>query len=156
MTKKREILRHLNMDLRKEVIMEELFINRQDWIRGDQRYGMFSALLRASDQKMCCLGFYLRSCGIEEMADYSSPGHLHSNYTDEQRASNPIPEWLLQSASNFTFDRNESQDGRNNTLDCQRLMDINDSPDPELTEEQREKEIKELFLLHGVKVTFVD
>lgn len=139
--------------------MKELLINRKDWIRGKQGYGISSALLRASDQKMCCLGFYLRSCGIEDITDLSSPGQLYGTYTKEQEASSLIPDWLLEPALGFapTSSTDTPTSGKINTTDCNRLMDINDSHDPSfLTEEQRETEIKELFLLHGVKVTFVN
>lgn len=40
----------------------KLEIDRSQWLRGEG--AARSYLLRRADQKMCCLGFYLRSCGL--------------------------------------------------------------------------------------------
>jgi hypothetical protein len=64
-------------------------IDRAKWLHGEGEISSF--LLRASDGKQCCLGFYLESCGIprDKLENRASPGNI-TFFGGVQ-----IPEWLL-------------------------------------------------------------
>ncbi len=115
--------------------MKRLIINRSTWYRGQG--GDFSKLLKQDDGKMCCLGFYLKSVGIEEDAllDQADPSSILDYETEGK-----IPEWLLSGKDNSRL-----------TLD---LVGAND--DQRTTEADREMVVKKLFAQAGVKVVFED
>jgi hypothetical protein len=64
-------------------------IDRAKWLHGEGESSSF--LLRASDSKQCCLGFYLESCGIprDKLENRASPGNIAF------LGGVQLPEWLL-------------------------------------------------------------
>lgn len=130
--------------------MEELEIKRSKWIRGVSHVEkVYSYLLRSSDGKMCCLGFYLRSCGLsaEDIRGVSSPQQANGNTMNYPKDNPKIPKWLLG-------EKPTPGDYRNNSEAGKKLMDINDATS--LGEIEREEEIKKRFAEHGVNITFID
>ena len=113
-----------------------LVIDRGRWLRGEGPKDSF--LKRQRDGKMCCLGFEALRRGYteEDIMGASGPwadivgweGLLEKNLG---RLTTPFP-----------------------TQTCQQMMLVND--DRYLPEEQREQQLKELFLKVGVQVEFVD
>lgn len=57
--------------------METLTIKRSKWLRGEANSG----LLRAYDNKMCCLGFLGLSCGFDEgeLEDRDLPSSINTD-----------------------------------------------------------------------------
>lgn len=107
----------------------KLVIDRSRWLRNVTQTDELSYLIRPSDNKMCCLGFYGCALGLNPnmMRGYVSP------------ASQPLlvwPDWLVE-----PFNENSE--------DATQLMKINDT----LADEQQ---IIEIFARHGVEVTFTD
>ena len=113
----------------------KLKINRKRWFRG--KGSEESKLLRAEDRKMCCLGFYLRACGVSVrgLTDETLPSDMLEDVPKKAR-------WLLKKTNEFE-----------NSSDCQYLIDQNDTE--ELNELTREKRIAARFQKHGVDVEFV-
>lgn len=105
-------------------------INRGEWLRGS----LNSLLLCEGSKKMCCLGIYLKSCGIEDsvLAGAGSP-------IDIFKAA-PLPRWLI------------SENKEWNSRLVSSLIDAND--DEHASEAQREERIIELFAKEGITVTF--
>jgi hypothetical protein len=114
--------------------IKQLVIDRQKWLKGESPDQ--SKLLRESDRKMCCLGFYLLSCGkVEaELLDIGEPMNLPEIPEEAQ--------WLLK------------EDARCNSSTCIHLMQINDSK--YTTEQQRELGIRDLFRSQNIEVTFIN
>ena len=112
-------------------------IERHRWLRGEG--GADSELLRESDGKMCCLGFYALALGSDEndIAGIGDP--------ETAPSCSAWPEWLLQ-------DRGE--DGLMHTDDAISLIKIND--EQTIGDAHREQRIASIFASHGVEVTFVD
>ena len=131
--------------------MEKFVISRETWLRGES--DSESALLRESDCKMCCLGFYLKDKGLtdDEIRGVACPSDV--------RVDKTLPEWLLK--------KNPSGKTVDSDL-CASLMEINDfqfdddSPEYISTEGiftddvGREEVLKKLFAKAGVEVEFVD
>ncbi len=119
----------------------KLVINRSMWLRGAS--DGVSSLLRRSDNKMCCLGFYAKACGMSDgnIASYSTPDDLPSPLRAHFKSISP-----------WTF-KNEGACNSIATLD---LIDANDSTSYGLTEHCREDRIAKIFADHGVEVEFVD
>jgi hypothetical protein len=128
---------------------KEVIIDRKNWIRGE---GMScSKLLRISDQKRCCLGFYLSHLGVsdEEMLDVGQPCGLPPS--TKEKYGNAIS-WLF-----------EDHDGAV-SLDNQSMVHYNDKPvgsiagaeEILMTEWYREEKLTELFARNGVSVRFVN
>lgn len=113
--------------------MEKLVIDRSRWLRGEG--GDYSKLLRSGDNKMCCLGFYLRNLGYsdENIEDLCTPNSVLTATTVS---------WLLKDGGVYNSD------------DSCELMKVNDTK--AVTPQEREDRVKELFLKNGVEVTFVD
>jgi hypothetical protein len=113
--------------------VKKLVIDRAKWLRGkDDSY-----LLRPTDGKMCCLGFYAESCGFS-LDDLSGKTYPSALVTDSQ-----IPEamrWLVT-------------DEYEDTTTCMSLARIND--DAGLNEPIREKRVAEEFAINGIEVEFV-
>lgn len=114
-----------------------LTIVRSKWLHGEG--GLRSELLRESDGKMCCLGFYGIACGIdaEDLLGVAEPESA-DEHDDDTDYRHDWPHWL------FEFG------------DCGALIGRNDSSDPEYSDAQREADIARLFAKHGVTVVFVD
>lgn len=113
----------------------KLTIDRTKWLRGEG--GEESFLLRGSDKKMCCLGFYGLACGISEnmLLNNRNPYALKKAGVEFPQHS----EWLFQNLPS----------GGYVSTDCGRLMEINDSL-------ANEWEISEIFARNGVEVEFIN
>jgi hypothetical protein len=112
--------------------VRELVIDRKRWLRGEDED---SRLLRPSDKKMCCLGFYLCDLGVS--ADDVSGLHA------------PCEVGTLPSEGAWLLDVTNP---RHNGHDCVELMETNDTE--AIKESYREKKIASIFAKHDVKVTF--
>jgi len=114
----------------------KLVIDRSKWLRGEG--DMQSRLIRPSDGKMCCLGFYGLALGVsrDAMLDRSTPAQAMRKGGDQ------FPPWT------------EAVQGLDEVNVCARLMSENDTV--ELSAAERERRITELFALRGVEVVFVD
>jgi hypothetical protein len=119
--------------------MSKLRIDRKTWLRGEG--AAKSRLLRSSDGKMCCLGFYGISCDVplESLRDRQSPWHV-SRAWPEQAA------WLEVPLDDSTSNPNRP------TPDCSELMIVND--DWNRNDAEREAEIITIFAKHDVEVEF--
>jgi hypothetical protein len=103
----------------------KLIIDRNLWLRGVG--SSLSKLLRSSDGKMCCLGFYGLACGLssEDIRNQTIPGNVDYAH----KAWGEQGEWLLD------------DDMHNRTsIDCTRLITINDSP--YFSTSEREKRLR--------------
>lgn len=116
----------------------ELTISRKVWIRGDSGPGG-SCLYRVADEKMCCVGVYLRALGTPL-----------DKLTGKMSASVPSVRGVLPESALWLVDETGwNSDGAFS------LYETNDFL--HLSEPEREAKIAELFLKHGgVTVTFVD
>lgn len=121
-----------------------LVIKRSQWLRGEGP--KHSKLIRSSDNKMCCLGFFGLACKVPPsmMIDISSP--------EDIKEGNDV------SKEQWTAESNEGAYLFDNTNDmsyvCYDLMTDND--DPALRDEHRENNIKNHFASIGVAVEFID
>jgi hypothetical protein len=126
----------------------KLVIDRAKWLRGEG--SSTSRLLRPSDKKMCCLGFYGIACKVSEdsLMSCTTPDGLNGEgasfwlWTKAKKGG----AWLF-SRKNYLPNRNVISQA------CQKLMKANDNID--LPEANREQEIADLFFQHGVEVEFV-
>lgn len=114
-------------------MVKEFTIDRSKWLRGEGSADSF--LVRASDGKMCCLGFYGKACGIlkKEMRGMQEPDEVGQKFED---------------AAPWLFDGVSGPSGV-----CATLMRENDTVGG--VGRDRERKVKELFAEHGVKVKFV-
>jgi hypothetical protein len=110
--------------------MKTLKISRRRWLRGTGAGRLYDPDTR----RMCCLGFYLRSCGLS--LDDIREGEMPSNVTCDIPAE---AQWLLSETLRDSAVGNK-------------LSRIND--DRPSLEKEREAEITRLFAEHGVKVVF--
>lgn len=123
----------------------EFTVKRSGWLRGEG--GHPSLLFRPKDQKRCCIGFYLKACGLSDSSLEDKP----SPY-DIPRVETALPAaatWLLEHGNGNTSLSSEA-----NSEYCIELMRVNDArlasaPD-------RERRIIELFAQRGIIVKFVD
>lgn len=120
----------------------KLVIERDKWLRGDQVALGGSYLLRKSDGKMCCLGFYCKAKGVAEkdIRGISTPSGLY------QLRDESLPE-LLELPDDIVDDEHRA---KNNDI-CDELMDVNDR---KMDEKEREKDIIRLFSKINVDVEF--
>lgn len=121
--------------------MKTLVIDRSRWLRGNPD----ESCLLDRDGRMCCLGFYLRSCGADESDIFEIGSPAGIAYEAPQEAG-----WLLTRLSRD--DVHEAT--RADSSRCTALMTVND--DATWTDEQREREIAHLFSRQGIDVVFVD
>lgn len=123
--------------------VKKFVIERDRWLRGDEEN---SRLLRPSDGKMCCLGFYGLACGLSEerILDVGEPCEL----------SRAFPDWLVENVPNDWNARypDEPELLTHNTGAASSLMSDNDST--EIDDSERERRITETFAFHGVEVEF--
>lgn len=121
--------------------MKKLVIDRSRWLRGEGAND--SALLRPKDQRMCCLGIYLQSCGVpaDDLAGRKYPSSVHGTMAPEAA-------WTVSNdpyRGPYAIDNNPA---------FAVLATTNDNP--KLAAREREQRITEVFAIHGVEVTFVD
>ena len=112
-------------------------IDRSKWLRGEGEDKSY--LLRATDGKMCCLGFLGLACGLteDEIRDCDTPLDTRKYYK--------FPAGLLR----------QTEDGVwVNSIFSGLLMGFNDSE--EYSEEEREAELTQLFKLIGIELEFTD
>ena len=112
-------------------------IDRKRWLRGEGSDKSF--LLRPSDGKMCCLGFYALACGVSEwtITGASLPRWAHT-YPEHAQ-------WLFGSRRSALCES-----------PCETLAAINDDMFSITTEAIREEKIVAVFAQYGVEVEFVD
>lgn len=113
-------------------ITRTIRISREKWLRGKGGYDSY--LIRPRDGKQCCLGFYLKACGV-------APGILKGKKTPKFLRRTDIPQeaqWLIA--------------GESNSAATNFLTGCNDSW-RRLPNTQEELIAKE-FRKHGVKVIF--
>ena len=110
----------------------ELMIDRLRWLRGETDKDSY--LLRASDNKMCCLGFLALQCGytLEDITDSETPLLADGN--------NKFPDSIVEDDEH--------------TEVCCALMRIND--DGKLKEYEREPKLKTLFKQADILVKFIN
>jgi hypothetical protein len=129
--------------------VKKFTVIRKDWYRG--KGGDKSCLANTAD-KLCCLGFYAEACGLDRQTIRNLPSPdeavkitkgeqvstIHNKYVD--RKSDVVWETILI-----------NQYGGNSKI-CNQLMDINDNK--VLSEDEREKALKQTFSDLGIKVIF--
>lgn len=127
----------------------KLVIERDRWLRGEgvstnALTGNGARLLRSTDQKMCCLGFFGLACGLRpaDIVDVTTPLAQTGTF---RVCRTCWPAWALDVTPAGM---------RDNSIDINTLMRINDASD--LSEPTREATIARIFLRHGVEVEFVD
>lgn len=133
----------------------KLIIDRLTWLRGEGEGDSY--LYRATDKKMCCLGFYALACGlsIKDIDSQTTPPEVHRTY------GKVIADWLLDK-SKFP-----ESPGRIASDSCSLLMEVNDAyvtthneelddPGHIESEELREAKIITEFAKHGVEVEFIN
>jgi hypothetical protein len=124
-------------------VKQTLVIERAKWLRGEG--GSVSQLLRASDGKMCCLGFLGAQCGYapDQLRGHAEPGELFGRWeTADYEKNNLWPCWLLH------VDEYGATDG----ADLPKLIATND--DRLISDQTREADIASIFAKHGVTVIF--
>lgn len=116
----------------------ELIIKRSKWLRGEG--GENSFLLRESDGKMCCLGFYGKVIGISayRLKGYRSPTDNKASYLEFKKRA----PWLLHDRLHLT-----------QSTACISLILNNDS---KVLDANREELIALIFAENNVIVKFVD
>ena len=114
--------------------MKQLVIVRDKWLRGDDPDLPPSELLN-DEGEMCCLGFYLRQCGMPQkvLRNQASPFDVKDTIPKQAR-------WLL------------NEEGQN-SASCNSLISINDVGTK--NDKKRERKIKKRFGKHNVEVKFV-
>src|SRR5690348_7956541 len=98
----------------REETMEKLVIDRKIWLRGEQGR---SYLRRSYDGRMCCLGIYCASRGIDQklLNGLCMPSSI------DPRDRRDLPDWLFCSS----LSRNDAYD----------LAIINDRPPQDISEQ---------------------
>lgn len=141
----------------------EFTISRKTWLSGEGSDDSF--LLRSCDNKMCCLGFFLKSLGAtdEDLAGWPVP-------SDIPAITEPRAPWLLAEKKTPGDPIRASSSGM-----ASELMETNDAEffplktddgTPEYEEycaearaafmKKKEEKIARLFAVHGITVHFVD
>lgn len=112
-------------------------VDRATWARGDAN---FSRLLTYAGNR-CCLGFMAKQCGVPDsvILDVRSPSGLDAS--DQQL----LPKWLLD------VDAERAQAG--NSPNCYLAMEANDHN--QLSDQEREKKLKEIFAQNGDEIEFI-
>lgn len=124
--------------------MQNLIIYRPWWLRGTG--SMESRMLKGREPgespKMCCLGQLAVSCGV----DTGGIEEIGSPMTMRSVDARMLPEPLQP----LDLDRPR----RDNTTLTWKIVQANDNKD--LPDEERERELNELFSEAGIAVTFTD
>lgn len=129
----------------------KLIIDRSKWLRGEGETA--SKLLRERDGKMCCLGFYLLSCGLEPdmIQGRGTPGAVYKyrELYPEEHQGEPVPAW--------TYEYHNDEDEYYNTFIVRDLIRANDEWVDDLIggEKGREERITALFATQGIEVEFI-
>lgn len=109
-------------------------IDRSRWVSGssadNNKVGLGRSMLRNKEGFMCCLGFICKARGIKYLYE-EMPARLDREIKD-----------LTE----------KSYDGYSNTVLSLKAAKINDSP--ELSPEEREEQIIDLFSEHGIEIEF--
>jgi len=121
----------------------KLIIDRAKWLRGEG--SSTSRLLRPSDKKMCCLGFYALSVGMTEdnIFNIATPYIIKKT----KHGCSVYDAW---GEGAWLFDPDEP---REQSKDCGSLMHLND--DGAQPDYAREVDIIRVFAKHGVEVEFI-
>ena len=124
----------------------KLEISRAKWLRGEGSEDSY--LIRQSDGKQCCLGFFGLAAGIEadKMLSVQTPEEVP--ITETETVQEVWTRKFEEAGGLFS----EYLGGLSGT--CSKLMEAND--DENETEEAREELISKLFQKIGVEVVFVD
>jgi hypothetical protein len=110
----------------------KLVIDRKTWLRGEGALASF--LVRASDNKRCCVGFYAKALGIEDK-DLTGLKTLKTYFDMINEWNTPTPSWYGSQDMSDLYTAN----------DCE-----------ELSEKQKENKIISIFAIHGVEVEFIN
>lgn len=139
----------------------KLVIDRSKWLRGEGSEKSF--LLRSTDGKMCCLGFFGLACGLtaERITDVDAPTDIPVEIgvigVSARRESVEIGisarrEWMRNvPEAEALFDGERKY---NSSVICNQLMSTNDL-NVSLSDAEREQKITALFAEMGVEVVFV-
>jgi hypothetical protein len=122
----------------------KLVIDRNKWLRGEGTEN--SCLLRPTDGKMCCLGFFGLACGLtaKRITDVVAPVKIPVEIGVSARR-----EWMRNvPEAEALFD-----DEMGTSEICGELMSTNDRVS--LSEAEREQKIRALFAEMSVEVVFV-
>lgn len=103
-------------------------VTRDKWARG----GYDVALHDESTGKMCCLGFYLAACGVTKEAMGTKTHACSLDDVDFPRESS----WLKDGSDEYD------------------LVNINGISEDEIDGSEREAALAEIFLEHGITVTY--
>ena len=123
--------------------VKKFVVKRSKWYRGE---GDAESRLQTSKNKMCCLGFYAKECGLKkkDILDIGSPGEVPYDI------KNLWDTFLLESKTHFYTDEPSISD----SSIANDMMEINDNEF--ITEKERELRLKELFKTQGIKLKFID
>lgn len=123
--------------------VKKFVVKRSKWYRGKGDEG---SRLQTSSNKMCCLGFYAKECGLKkkDILDISSPGEVSFDIKSQ---------WDTFLVQNRTSDFSEETFYMDSSI-ANDMMEINDSEN--ISEKEREKSLKELFNTQGIKLKFID
>lgn len=126
----------------------KLVIDRSKWLRGEGSSN--SKLLRESDGKMCCLGFYAKQCGYtdEEILQRAAPGDVARTKGVRQGF-----EPLISSGTGCQCEECRNTPRLVNSSLCSELMNVND--DETVLDAERERFIAGVLEWIGVEVEFV-
>lgn len=132
----------------------KLVIDRSRWLRGEKDGGR---LLRPTDQKMCCLGFFALACGLSK-ADIDDHGEPQEPFEHNRTLIVPdVLKPMVDTETEEDWDEDGEPTEKTNYSASNlaaKLMAAND--DNDRPESDREAEIARLFSTAGVEVAFVD
>jgi len=136
--------------------VKKFTVKRDQWLRGSTDSSgdpADSKLLNHAGQ-MCCLGFLGKACGYSEFSlqDQGDPAETVGEYVDRlYRAEADLWPVTILNAERYEVDmRLVSHTAM--TPVCQTIIDVNDSA--ELTDEERERQLTELFKQAQIEVVF--
>lgn len=127
------------------MILKTLTVKRSEWARGDINGP--SSLVNEIDKK-CCLGFFMKKCGVSYKKMKLCPTPNDVEYKNEILFKK-VPQLV-----SFVREDEESRCPLRNTNFCDVAMIIND--DKRINEETRENRLIELFKNHNIKLKFVN
>lgn len=127
--------------------MRKLVIDREKWLRGQG--AELSKLLRREDEKMCCVGFYLESCGVPRE---TLLGNAAAHSPEVALILPDEAKWLN---NGDLYLPNSSPIGRELYAINDRIIILN-SLTPTMDELERENRVMELFSQQGVEVEFIN
>lgn len=127
--------------------IDKFIIDRSEWrCGGNFGHGKGDTALLNREGFKCCLGFFALSCGYSEDDIYELGEPSEIDYLSSEEFM--FPDWF----GSIKFDRDiECYTMKENNI-VKELINTND--DENIDNEEREKQIKEKFLQHGVTVTF--